>query len=64
MQKKAKKKEIISPYTLNKKNDFYIPKYVLFILVGIVLLLAGYFVFLDSKGNDFSDSDITYVIRR
>ena len=63
-EKKEKKKEIISPYTLKKKSDFFIPKYVIFIIIGVILLLAGYFVFLDSKGNDFSDSDITYVIRR
>jgi len=63
-EKKDKKKEFISPYTVKKKNDFFIPKYVIFIIIGVVLLLAGYFIFLESKGNDFSDSDITYVIRR
>ena len=63
-EKKEKKKEFISPYTVKKKHDFFIPKYILFIIIGVVLLLVGYLVFLESKGNDFSDSDITYVIRR
>jgi len=63
-EKKEKKKEFISPYTVKKKHDFFIPKYILFIIIGVILLLVGYFVFLQEKGNDFSDSDITYVIRR
>ena len=63
-EKKEKKKEIVSPYTINKKNNFFIPKYILIIIIVVGLLLTGYFVFLDTKGNDFSDNDITHVIRR
>lgn len=63
-EKKDSTKEFISPYTINQKNKFFIPKHILFIIIGVCVLLAGYFIFLDSKGNDFSDSNITHVIRR
>ena len=62
-EKKNIKKEFISPYTVNKKNRV-IPWYIIVIIVIIVLILGGYFLFSNIKGNEFADSDITYVIRR
>jgi len=63
-EKKEIKKDFVSPYTIKKKNKFFIPWYIIIIIIIIVSLLGGYFLFSNIKGNDFSDSDITYVIRR
>jgi len=49
---------------MEKKHNFSIPKCLWFIIIGVALLLVGYFVFVDVKGNEFSDSNTTYVIRR
>ena len=57
-------KDFVSPYTVVKKNNFSIPKYLIFVIIIVVMLLVGYFVFFNLNGNDFSDSNITYVIRR
>ena len=54
----------MSPYTVKKKSNFFIPWYVIIVIIIVVLLLGGYFLFSNIKGNDFADSDITYVIRR
>ena len=53
-----------SPYTTssNKKNIF--PKLIIGIGIIIVLTIAGYFLISNHKGNDFSDNNITYSIRR
>lgn len=64
--KKEKKSdvEVTSPYTKedNKKN--YVLK--LFICLGIVIviIIVGYVIMSVHKGNDFSDDNITYSIRR
>ena len=63
-EKKDEKKAFVSPYTVVKKNSFTMPKYIIVIAIVVILLLAGYFTFSCFKGNDFSDSNITYVIRR
>ena len=63
-EKKQDKKDFISPYTVVKKNNFLMPKYIIFIVLIIVILLGGYFLFSNIGGNEFSDSNITYVIRR
>lgn len=64
--KKEKKNtdEVVSPYTKEGKNKIKIPK--LFIVLGVVVILAvlGYAIVTIHKGNDFSDSNITYSIRR
>ena len=57
------KKEIISPYT-SKINDKKGLKIVLGIVFLIVLLIVGYFIMSNIKGNDFQDDNITYTIRR
>ena len=66
-QAKKEKKindEVISPYTKEDKNNKLLPK--LFICFGIVIVLVvlGYVIVSAHKGNDFSDNNITYSIRR
>ena len=63
-EKKEEKKRCSSPYTLNNKSKFSIPKYI-FLIIGIVaLILIVYFCVSRVQKNEFSDSNITYVIRR
>ena len=57
------KKEVISPYT-SKISDKKGLKIVLAIIVVVVLLVVGYFVMSNIKGNDFQDENIKYTIRR
>ena len=64
--KKEKKdnNEAISPYTKEKKNKIKIPKLLICIIISVILIIAGYILISNYKGNDFSDSNITYNIRR
>ena len=57
------KKEVISPYT-TEISDKRGLKIVLAIVGVTVLLIVGYFIVSNVKGNDFQDDNITYVIRR
>ena len=61
--KNVNKKEVISPYTSEKKDNKGL-KIVLGIVFVIVLLIVGYFIMSNVKGNDFQDDNITYTIRR
>ena len=58
------KKNIVSPYTNEEKNNKKILGIVVLIISIIVLLIVGYFVMSNIQGNDFQDENITYVIRR
>ena len=58
------KKDVISPYTKVSSDDKKILKIVLLIFGVILLLVVGYFVVSNVKGNDFQDDNITYTIRR
>lgn len=57
------KKDVVSPYTeiSPDKNGL---KIILLIVFVVILLVVGYFVVSNIKGNDFQDDNITYVIRR
>lgn len=57
------KKEVVSPYTEISPDKKGL-KIVLLIVFVVVLLIIGYFVVSNIKGNDFQDDNITYVIRR
>mgnify|MGYP003304733190 CR=1 FL=1 len=57
------KKEVVSPYT-SVVSDKKPLKIILLIVGIVVLLIIGYFVISNVKGNDFQDDNITYVIRR
>ena len=53
-----------SPYT-KEKNKKISPTKILIILITIVVIaIIGYIIASNRKGNDFSDSNITYSIRR
>lgn len=57
------KKEISSPYTDMKSNKMGL-RIILVIFILLVLIVIGYLVVSNIKGNDFRDDNITYVIRR
>ena len=57
------KKDVISPYTSVDSNKKGL-RIVIAIVSVIVLLVIGYFVMSNIKGNDFQDDNVTYVIRR
>ncbi len=63
-EKKGKKKEVTSPYTLENKNKLNIPSYVIYILIGLLVIFIGYILISNHHGSDFKDSNITYAIRR
>ena len=62
--KKEKKESTtaVSPYT-KEKSRIKIPKLIIGLCVIILIIIVGYFIISNYKGNDFSDSDITYSIR-
>ena len=62
-EKKEIKKDVVSPYTVSKKNKFFIPWYVIIIFI-LILLLGSFILFFNIKENEFKDNNITYVIRR
>lgn len=57
------KKEISSPYTDMKSNKMGL-RIILVIFILLVLIVIGYLVVSNIKGNDFQYDNITYVIRR
>ena len=66
--KKEKEKEenvakVSSPYTTvdNRKK---IPKYVIALIAVVVVIILGYVVISNVRGNDFDSDNITYAIRR
>ena len=63
-EKKEDTEELSSPYTKKEKNKIKIPKIIIGLGVIIVLIVVGYILVSNYKGNDFSDNNITYSIRR
>lgn len=61
---KNSSKGLSSPYTKEDNKKIKIPK--LFLLIGltILLIILGYVIVSVKRGNDFSDNNITYSIRR
>ena len=57
------KKEIISPYTSVESSRKGL-KIVIAVISIVLILVIGYFVMSNVKGNDFQDDNVTYVIRR
>lgn len=71
MIKEAKKEksgvvsnEKVSPYTKSSKKKLGVPKIVIGLITLVVLIIVGYILVSNYKGNDFSDKNITYSIRR
>lgn len=64
--KKEKKnnKEFSSPYTKEDNKKVRIPKWIICLIVVILLVVVGYAIISSHKGNDFSNENITYSIRR
>lgn len=64
--KKEKKnnEEVTSPYTKENKKKIKIPKLLIGLGIVIILIVLGYVIVSVHKGNDFSDNNITYSIRR
>lgn len=46
-------KRIASPYTIERKRRINIPHYVLYILIGIIILGVGYFAISSINNDDF-----------
>ena len=63
-EKKEDTEELSSPYTKREKNKFKIPKIIIGLFILIILIIVGYIIASNYKGNDFSDNNITYSIRR
>lgn len=62
-EKKEEKKAFVSPYTFNNgKKDF--PKYLIIVIAILILIVVGYLILSKFQKNEFSDNNITYVIRR
>ena len=58
------KKDIVSPYTNVVSDNKKILRIVVGIILIIVLLIVGYFIMSNTKGNDFQDDNVTYIIGR
>lgn len=63
-EKKEITEELSSPYTSKEKNKIKIPKLIIGLIIIIVLIIVGYIIASNYKGNDFSNTNITYSIRR
>lgn len=59
-----KVEEKISPYTKSSKRKLSLPKLLIGLGIIIVLIVSCYVLVSNYKGNDFSDNNITYSIRR
>lgn len=55
--------DTISPYT-KESSKIKVPKIIIGLAAIAILIVVGYFIVSNYKGNDFSDNDITYSIRR
>lgn len=63
-EKKEDTEELSSPYRKKEKNKIKIPKIIIGLFILIILIIVGYIIASNYKGNDFSDNNITYSIRR
>ena len=57
------KKEVISPYTSISSNKKGL-KIIIAVASVVLLLVIGYLIISNVKGNDFQDDNVTYVIGR
>ena len=48
----------------NESSKIKVPKIIIGLAAIVILIVVGYFIVSNYKGNDFSDNDITYSIRR
>ena len=66
--KESKKESVVSdkssPYTKDAKSKLKLPKIIIAIVLLIGLFITGYILISNHKGNEFSNKNITYSIRR
>ena len=60
---KNENNDTISPYT-KESSKIKVPKIIIGLAAIVILIVVGYFIVSNYKGNDFSDNGITYSIRR
>ena len=60
---KNENNDTISPYT-KESSKIKVPKIIIGLAAIVILIVVGYFIVSNYNGNDFSDNDITYSIRR
>lgn len=60
---KNENNDTISPYT-KESSKIKVSKIIIGLAAIVILIVVGYFIVSNYKGNDFSDNDITYSIRR
>ncbi len=58
------KKEVVSPYTKVSNNGNNIKMFIISLIIVAVLIVVGYLIVSEIKGNDFQDNNTTYIIRR
>jgi len=63
-KEKKNEEEVSSPYTKDDSKKSILPKVFICLGIVIVLIIVGYVIMTVHKGNDFSDNNITYSIRR
>ena len=63
-KEKKNEEEVMSPYTKDDSKKSILPKIFICLGIVVVLIIMGYVIMSVHKGNDFSDNNITYSIRR
>ena len=63
-EKKGISEKLKSPYTREAKRKLKTSHIIIGIFALIVIIIVGYIIASSHKGNDFSDNNITYSIRR
>jgi len=54
-KRKEEPKHIASPYTIERKRSFFIPPIVIYVGIGLLVLLIGYFIISNIERDDFTD---------
>ena len=57
------KREIVSPYTYQRREKIKIPSYVWYILIATLVIVVGYVIISHLQNDDFKSDEITYVER-
>ena len=62
-EKENEKREIVSPYTYQRREKIKIPSYVWYILIATLVIVIGYVIISHLQNDDFKSDEITYVER-
>lgn len=63
-KKKEESRRVSSPYTKEKKKNLLVVKIIIGVVLAIILVIIAYALVSAHRGNDFSNQNITYNIRR